>query len=79
MHYKKGKGNERCKYAGPDAPVIEEPVVHAGGVEEVEAGQAPHHVPRQEVPQADHAALAAVLHQATSLTRSEYNRDRRVF
>ena len=50
-------------------PVIEEPVVHAGGVEEVEAGQAPDHVAGEEVPEADHAVLAPVLHWAVPLTR----------
>ena len=36
------------------APVIEQPVVNTGGVEEVEAGQAPDHVTREEVPETDH-------------------------
>ena len=43
-------------------PVGQQPAVHAGGVEEVEAGESPHHVPRQEVRQADHAVGAGLLH-----------------
>ena len=53
------------------APVIEEPVVNTGGVEQVEAGQSPDHVTREEVPETDHAVLTPVLHQAAPLTRSE--------
>ena len=44
------------------SPVGQQPAVHAGGVEEVEAGESPHHVPRQEVRQADHAVGAGLLH-----------------
>ena len=49
-------------------PVGQQPAVHAGGVEEVEAGESPHHVPRQEVGQADHAVGAGLLH-TPALTR----------
>ena len=53
------------------APVIEEPVVHAGGVEEVEASQPPHHVTRDEVPETDHTTLASILLLIGALTRPE--------
>ena len=53
------------------APVIEQPVVNTGGVEQVEAGQPSDHVTREEVPEADHTVLAPVLHKASPLTRSE--------
>ena len=56
-----------CDYVIPllpdfPSPVGQQPAVHAGGVEEVEAGESPHHVPRQEVRQADHAVGAGLLH-----------------
>ena len=57
------------------APVIEQPVVNTGGVEQVEAGQSSDHVTREEVPETDHAVLAPVLHQAAPLTRSEYSKE----
>ena len=57
------------------APVIEQPVVNTGGVEQVEAGQSSDHVTREEVPEADHTVLAPVLHQARALTRSEYSKE----
>ena len=57
------------------APVIEEPVVNTGGVEQVEAGQSPDHVTREEVPETDHAVLTPILHQAGALTRSEYSKE----
>ena len=60
----------KCKYKYY-APVIEEPVVHAGGVEEVEAGQPSHHVTRDEVPEANHTALAPILLLIWALARPE--------
>ena len=60
----------KCKYK-QYAPVIEEPVVHAGGVKEVKAGQPPHHVTRDEVAEADHTTLASVLLLIGALTRPE--------
>ena len=60
----------KCKYY---APVIEEPVVHAGGVEEVKAGQPSHHVTRDEVPKADHTTLAPILLLIRALARPEHS------
>ena len=62
----------KCKYKYY-APVIEEPVVHAGGVEEVKAGQPSHHVTRDEVPKADHTTLAPILLLVWALARPEHS------